>query len=105
MSAKWQARPMDALYNSLNDEEMCDGIRLLCYCRVDGVESLLTVIGDSICLEKVVEEKSGMTSAARRLMIAGSQTSSGFKDGPALQARLNFTFVWMAIIGSSSAII
>jgi len=89
MSAKWQAHAIDALYNSVNDEEVCDGIKKLCYCRVDGVESLLTVIGDSICLEKVVEEKSGMTSSTRRVMIAGSQTSSGFKDGPGLQARFN----------------
>ena len=89
MLAKWKSRAMDAQYNSVSDEEMCDGIRQLCYCRVDGVESLLTVIGDSICLEKVVEEKSGMTSCTRRVTIAGSKNSSGYKDGPGLQARFN----------------
>jgi len=87
MSAKWQAQPVDALYNSVNDEEICHGISQLCCCRVDGVESLLTVISYSICLEKVVEENSGMTSSARRVTIAGSQTESGFENGPGLQAR------------------
>ena len=87
MSVKWQAQPMDALYDSWVDEEMCRGVKLLCYCRVDGVESLLTVIGNSICLEKVLEENSWMTSSERRVTIAGSQSSSGYIDGPGLQAR------------------
>ena len=89
MSAKLKPHHADALYNSVSDEEMCDGIRQLRYCRVDGVEYFLTVIGDSICLEKVVEEKSGMTSCTRRVTIAGSKNSSGYKDGPGLQARFN----------------
>ena len=87
MSTKWQEQPVDALYNSVNDEEMCHQIRQLCYCRVEGVESLLTVIGSSICLEKVVEENSGMTSSARRVTIAGSESDYGCKDGPGSEAR------------------
>ena len=44
MSAKLKPHHADALYNSVSDEEMCDGIRQLRYCRVDGVEYFLTVI-------------------------------------------------------------
>jgi len=87
MSAKWQAQPMDALYDSAIDEEKCHRVQLLCYCRVDGVESLLTVIGNSICLENVLEKNSWMTSSERRVTIAGSKTCSGYTDGPGLQAR------------------
>ena len=74
MSSEWQAQPMDVLYTSETHEEKCDNIKVLRYCVVDGVYALVTVIGYSICLEKGLKENSAMTSCARRVMIAGSQT-------------------------------
>jgi len=78
MSSKWHAETTEAAYCAETDEKECDRIRVLRYCTVDGVESMLTVMRDSIWLE----EKSG-----GRVMIAGSQTEGGFGDGPGLVAR------------------
>jgi len=80
---------MDVLYSSKTDEEKCDDIKVLRYCVVDGVRALVTVIGYSICLEKGFEENSAMTSSERRVLIAGSQTESGYIDGLGLEARFN----------------
>jgi len=80
---------MNVLYSSKTHEEICDNIKVLSYCIVDGEEALVTVIGYSICLEKGLKENSAMTSSARRVMIAGSQTESGFQNGPGSEARFN----------------
>ena len=89
MSSRWKTQYMDVLYSSKTDEEKCDDIKVLRYCVVDGVRALVTVIGYSICLEKGFQENSAMTSSERRVLIAGSQTESGYIDGPGLEARFN----------------
>jgi len=90
MSSEWKSNYDERIYNSFHDEEICKDIRRICCCYINGIEFLITVIGNSICIEEMNTTKIGATSSVDRVMIAGSQIARpGYQDGPGLECRFN----------------
>jgi len=90
MSSAWKYNDDEYVYNSFHDEEICDDVRRICCCYIDGVEFLLTVIGNSIFIEEMNKMQFGKSTSVSRVLIAGSPTARpGYQDGPGLESRFN----------------